>query len=505
MERSRANALIIGMVIKAIFSALAWSMLTTFGGSSNPFSFMYFAITLTVGAFLTGLTVGFLVRKRARGALNGFLSAALVTLFLPGVLGALTPAHPLIVLIGFLPFDVLALIGGVMGPSLKVRTLRLAIMLTLISIVSLTAHAFIFGPTSHKGDLFVEDNETLVIENRDYLQDGNVIVKGNATVLIKNAGLVIDQTEDGHRISIRDASRVIVENGGFGVVAMAMTIRPKVAEPPLIIVHVSDEATVVINSSTLLSSPLIASGSSEVTIANSTYYNPVEAHDYSSVLVLNSSMRSDLSSYGFSSISSINSSGVYRCYNNSRLLIRDAKITLPGFETIGVDCYGNSSVTIKDTTLDDVRTHAFRGQICFGNVTIQGGISTEGLSSFYLCGNVTMKGEISEFDGQITRNYVVIADPDVEIEMTNKDTGRLLWQGRTNDYGYASFNLTFTPENHTHRIMMNNRRSFTLTSATPLALDTAGESLILQQTPSVLCWAILRTSGRRTPASGTTL
>ena len=127
--------LILGVTIKAVFILMAWYIIPNFVGPWQPFSHAYFEITLMIGAFLTGLAVGFLVRDQLNGALQGFLSAVLATSLLSLVISATLhpPLKPSMIICIFnnlffiitrFPPDLLALIGGAIGASIATRVKR---------------------------------------------------------------------------------------------------------------------------------------------------------------------------------------------------------------------------------------------------------------------------------------------------------------------------------------------------------------------------------------------
>ena len=127
-------ALIIGVTIKTMFILLSWYVIPNFVGPWQPFSHAYFEISLIIGAFLTGLAVGFLVRDQRNGALVGFLSAVLATtslsVIISATLHALEPSmiiyifSNLFFIIAQFPPDILALIGGAIGALLARRVKR---------------------------------------------------------------------------------------------------------------------------------------------------------------------------------------------------------------------------------------------------------------------------------------------------------------------------------------------------------------------------------------------
>jgi len=98
----------------------------------------------------------------------------------------------------------------------------------------------------HTGDLIVEGNETYVIENVKFWIKGNIHVKDNAKLIIKNSYVIIhDSYKDEFCVSIRDKAQLIVENS----VLNATYLVPADANIPIpmadFVATVEDNATVI--------------------------------------------------------------------------------------------------------------------------------------------------------------------------------------------------------------------------------------------------------------------
>ena len=60
----------------------------------------------------------------------------------------------------------------------------------------------------------------------------------------------------------------------------------------------------------------------------------------------------------------------------------------------------------------------------------------------------------------------------IPLNVTTKEVGSLIWEGRSDNYGHAAFNITFTPQNFTNSLLLNNALEFNITSSTPLTLNS---------------------------------
>lgn len=67
--------------------------------------------------------------------------------------------------------------------------------------------------TEHEGDIIIDLTETYVLANCTFVQKGNIIVKGNATLRIENADLTIQQDfSNQYRITIDDSAAMFVSS-----------------------------------------------------------------------------------------------------------------------------------------------------------------------------------------------------------------------------------------------------------------------------------------------------
>jgi len=457
-----------GLVIKAVFVVIAWFMVAseTVFSPFNPFSYGYFASTLVLGSLLSGLVVGFLTREQFRGAWLSFSAAILATLLVLTPLSwrILFPTGIAFIILGLM-FDVIALVGGVIGASMKIKSMKLAVLVVLVVFTLIPVHAFISAPIAHVGDLVIEGNQTFAIEDRVYHQAGNITVKDNATLVFRNAELIIDQRQEEHQITIENLARMVAENSKFTVITRNRVQRARSTSW----IYVEDSASLLLNKSSSPAITIIARQAGNVTMISSKWDYSVKIYDHSHIFVVNSSIRS-LSSYDSADISCENSIVIgYNTFGSSRLFLRNCNKIGAYIHTYGsIHAYNLSYAKLENSTIDSYLTHASQNEICFDNATINKMISIDGSSSLYFHGNVTVKGSIEEFEGQLVRNYTVITYPNFYLNVTNKELDSLLWEGQSNNYGYATFNITFTPMNFTHNLLLNNEKDFNVTSSTPL-------------------------------------
>ncbi|NIO36864.1 hypothetical protein GTO27_04075 [Candidatus Bathyarchaeota archaeon] len=459
-------SLFIGIVIKTVFILIAWFMVTseTIFSPFNPFSLIYFTLALVLGSLLSGLVVGFLAREPRRGALLSFLGAILATIFVSTPLSI--RLFPLgILLFGeSLMFDIMALVGGAIGASIGSKSLKLAVLVVLVAFTLVPVHAFISAPTTHIGDLIIGDNQVFSIENSVYYQAGSIIVKDNATFIIRNAKLIIDQRQEEHQITIKDMAHMVAENSRFTVITRNRVQRARATSW----IYVENFASLLLNKSSSPAIEIIARQASDITITNSKWSHPISTYDQSQMNAIDSSLYI-LNSHDSSDIRCCNSSSAWiTCYDDSEILIVNTRRIADIVHTYGyVHCHNHSFVEIRSSTIDGLFAHAFQNTVCFNNTVLDEKISIDSLSSLYIYGNVTVNGQIDEFEGKLVRNYLVLTNPDILLNVTNKESGTILWTGKSSNFGSARFNMTFTFENYTQNLQLNNR-DFNMTSSTPL-------------------------------------
>jgi hypothetical protein len=448
---------------------------------------VYFGLTIAFGSFLSGLVVGFLVRKRARGARLGFSSSILATLLF---LTLFSLYYLNFYFLGWiflflgvgLIFDVIALVGGLIGASMKIKSMKLAVSVVLLAFALIPVHAFIFGPTLHIGSLVIEGNQILTIEDCTFHVTGNILVKDNATLVLRNVEFFIHHSgknlQEANKIRLKNKARMIVENSPFTVITHSRW-------PWISRVYVEDSASLLLNKSSSFSSKIISRQNGNITMITSQWHSVAEIYDFSHFFVVDSFIYM-ISSYDSTNISCEKSIvNQYRTFNNSRLFLKDCNKSGTYSHLLNIQ-YGiiharhHSYVKLENSTILGYKTSADRtspsqNEVCFDNATINNWISISDSSYVYFHGKVTLKASF-EFEelarqGQLVRNYTIITNPNFHLNVTSKELDSLLWKGQSNNYGYATFNITFTPLNFTHTLLLNNEKNFNVTSSTPLGIN----------------------------------
>lgn len=233
-----APSLIVGIALMSCFFVMAL------------FVSSYIFLFPLLGAFLTGLVVGFLIPDKA--TLVGFLSVA-VALFLFVTFGIRTGFGKFVFsMIGVFYIGIAVIcahVGAIIaGKRFGAKLITLVVLLTLTSTTFVAAYTFLLLPKliTHSGDLIISGNQTFTIENCVYQQDGNIIVKDNATLLVRNATLTMAQREREYRIDIKNQAHLIAENARLTVLTTG-----KIGMFPRSKIHIWDNATVKMENTTL--------------------------------------------------------------------------------------------------------------------------------------------------------------------------------------------------------------------------------------------------------------
>lgn len=415
---------------------------------------------------------------------------------------------------------------------------------------------------THSGDLIVDANQVVSIEDCVYEQDGDVVVKDNATLLIRNAELRLNQGDHQHGILVRNEASLLTERAS--VVAMGPRYSLLYFE-----IYVMDNARWEMIE-TSITEPVHYYNSSHVSVENSPVIDEIYFHDSSSASFIDCigspyySGRISCSELSSISIHTSQISGVY-CSDFSTVLIEDSVVTgglsfvisdntnatlrlrsgevekwnMYENETIAgvtqditimnstisswrvscrdscnvsllgstlqsircedfcdvliknsnadsLSCHDHSHLSVQDSTVstiflgyDGPHPRSFFGNIDFEKTRISQALYVWEGSQFYFNGNVTVEGSIEKFAGQMTRNYNLITQPNMDLHVTDKETGALLWQGKSNTFGQASFNITFIPENYTHPFVVNNKEIINMTSTTPIRFNETAACVLL--------------------------
>jgi len=449
-----------GLAVKSVFVVIAWwglNALSRSGGLLYAWGF------LGIGAFLTGLIVGYLMKRKDPAVSVGFLCALVPTLVFSAIAGqgSRAPIGWLIFVFLFAPVDVLAAISAIFGRSAKPRMFGVAALIVLILLALVSASIYIVAPTVHYGDITLTGNQTMTIEmtleSSRYEQHGNISLSGNASMTI--SGGEFDMMQDGsmsHLISLSGDSKMNFKDSTlnrvstFGSTGSASVI-------------LYDNANLTLERSAILGYTLISYNSSTMLLLDSILQSPTSAHGTSTITVSGSTYQSwQISGYEHSQINVTGSdTGVFYGYGHSDLMMTNSK-------SLGLLVSEMSHQTVTNSRIYKVAAEGFRGSIVFSGTNVTDGMTVDDLSDFYMSGTVAFTPLPSfESNGTVTRNYDVGAAPNIQLNVTNSETHALLLQTTSSATGTASFDIAFTAVNYTNTCLLNEK-PFSLASTTPL-------------------------------------
>jgi len=144
----------------------------------------------------------------------------------------------------------------------------------IAAVIMIVMYAFWFSPTkpiTHSGDLVIGGNQTYTIQSCVYtLQDGDIIVKDNAHLVIKEATLIFDQSQE--------QSLTIMDNGTVNMRKATVTTRSFYGMYSEFNFSIRNHAQATIED-TWMCSPIHCYDSSRISVYNST----VEVIDHRSI------------------------------------------------------------------------------------------------------------------------------------------------------------------------------------------------------------------------------
>jgi len=102
------------------------------------------------------------------------------------------------------------------------RLIKLVFFITLSFTISLLN----FKPsTSINGELIISGNQTFIVEARSLIQTGNITIKDNGTLLIRNGELQLSiRGEKAYNITVKDKGKILIINGNITALNEASTI-----------------------------------------------------------------------------------------------------------------------------------------------------------------------------------------------------------------------------------------------------------------------------------------
>jgi hypothetical protein len=324
-------------------------------------------------------------------------------------------------------------------------------------------------PMRQSGDLIVKANEIFNIRSGSYVQEGNITVKDNATLLIQDCKFTSNQENHLCTIEIEDRGHLEIENSELN------TVTQMYGGHVSFTIYVRDNASAIVKDSEIVSHEIVASQNAHVESINSKWdYGPITTYDNSDALITNSSIENAIYLSQQSSVRFRNStSPYYTCSGNAHLSIENSNSKAHYIITHGyIYCSGDCSIDLNHSTIDGIFANSFKGNIISTNSLIDESISIQNGSDFHLSGNLTITGKVKEFNWDVTRRYNTLADPNRQLNVTCQNTKRLLWKGESDQNGFAAFEIMFTEKNYTQQLTLNDHVLFNFTSTTPLILPS---------------------------------
>jgi len=392
----------------------------------------------------------------------------------------------------------------------------------LISLTSSTPFIMSLTP-----GLMIDGNQTYIIEGVSFIQAGNVIVRDNATLIIKNSSfrsdgmfiegsatlLVENSSINSQSVDFYESSKVyIISNSvmnGFGV---GDDVTVKISNSTIERVTTYGRSKLSIDNSTI--KLIFSSGTSKVSICDSSVYY-LRIYRWSTVYASGSRITyirpifEDSSNTTLYNISGgeykywnvyLNCSVIYLGWN---LTLIDTKVEYWDleFSTFNSPCH----VSIHNSTFSDVYVYGYKPSfISFHRSTItyrlsliqfRGSVSLDDAeigylgayaTNCYLYGNISFRSAwpVGWGTAYVRRNYNVHAidaegSPVSNASMNLYDENQtLIYKGFTDSQGWAFFNITFTDANYTSVTTLkiekegyyDVEKNVTMLSDTPIAI-----------------------------------
>jgi len=165
--------------------------------------------------------------------------------------------------------------------------------------------------TIHEGDIIVEGNGTFTVEDYEFNQAGNFIVKDNATLIIRNTTLIIykpDYYADRyiHGITLKDQARLMIEKANLTSIRLDLAGNPFYDK---IEINVMDSSKTYVTKSIIMlgimriynSSSLNINDSFQASYPFSPYLMGIESYDFSVISITDSNSIGGISAFDSSS------------------------------------------------------------------------------------------------------------------------------------------------------------------------------------------------------------
>jgi hypothetical protein len=364
-------------------------------------------------------------------------------------------------------FEGAAAITGRWGSSVKGRSFVDVSVIILLVTTLIFAGGLYSVPVRQNGNLIVSADENYRISGGKYVQAGNIVVKDNASLLIENCELTVDEQVNVYTINVQDQGHLDIEGSTFYV------LNRRYQEQGSAIL-VSDNATALVRNSQILTHWIVASQNARVESVNTNWtYGYVYAENNSEVNMIDSMVAEGtvfLSEN--SSVHFINSVAPgYSCGDTATLFLEDSNRQSNAIITYGsLTCTADSTIRLTNSTLDYVSANEFTGIIISNKSVIVREISIANGATFRITGDLAIPANVTGYNGYVTRRYTVLTAPNLQLNVTGQDTNQLLWKGQSDQNGLGAFDIFFMPWNHTRQLSLSGRLTFNFTSTTPLIL-----------------------------------
>ena len=390
--------------------------------------------------------------------------------------------------------------------------------------------------TTHVGDLIIDGNETFIIKNCTYTQTGNIYVRDNATLILENAELFLNQSDYyQYSIHVYDAGSLLAKNiavesnSSFGTYARGSAVlnlsdattwrqpiypsglsRIIVFNSTTDMINPGDGCYLTINHSTISFLP-VADGNPTIMIYNSYIEHGLGITANATIYVENSAIDSPELKFDNSTANLAKlRTGFFEYWNahinetiseNYNMTLVDTQVDGAWKISVVHDCEvvvnnseikvevlsGSSSVRILNSGLNGIYAWEFQGILLFENTTVKNFayLYLYG-SNFKIDGNITfgLGTWISRWENvNLTRNYRIICQRKDGFLISNVSLalyhqyGTMVWNGTADSEGKADFNLIFSDMNYTDTLRLE---------ATKGNLISESNVTLISDTPTVM-------------------
>lgn len=343
-----------------------------------------------------------------------------------------------------------------------------------ITIFSFTPHSGLRFPLTHyddsaslEGDLILERNDTFAIRDCFYKQNGNIIVRDNATLIIENATVSVNNS--------------IILTGNTKFYADHANIFP-IGESYVYICFYNESkgklTNVRIGSGEWLISPSIKHlyGSEVFRYMNSF----IQVYDHSLVLIINSQFN------------------YLDCYNSTSVILRNSNITtdikIEGYSTVtienieaeGVRCSGHSIVNIVNSTwteylgaLDNSKVNVINSRGVYRGKVLSCNNSFINLTET-ICGELSLRSVFAVYVEKcdVKSLNLRVGDMSNLTLVGMKPTQIGYWNSHVNGSAKANLNLTLLDSNISEwEILVRETATLRIIDST-VKLDCGGHSTV---------------------------